>query len=40
MHIAMKLSVKTFFSYSQDPMESGARLVSQFIAVGVSMMGT
>ena len=28
-----------FFSSSQDPMESGARLVNQFMAVDVSMMG-
>ena len=31
--------VKTFFSCSQDPMESRARLVNQFIAVGLSMTG-
>jgi len=28
-----------FFSSSQDPMESGARLVNQLMAGGVSMMG-
>ena len=28
-----------FFSSSKDPMESEARLVNQFMAVGVSMMG-
>ena len=28
-----------FFSSSQDPMESRARLVNQFMAGGVSMMG-
>ena len=28
-----------FFSSSQDSMESGARLVNQFMAIGVSMMG-
>ena len=27
------------FSSSQDPMESGARLVNQFIVVGMSIMG-
>jgi len=31
--------VKTFLSYSQDPMESRAWLVSQFIVVGMSMTG-
>ena len=28
-----------FFSSSQDPMESGARLVNQFMMVGASMIG-
>ena len=28
-----------FFCSSQDPMESGARLVNQLMAGGVSMMG-